>query len=243
MEAIAALLTDPEFQAGVVLGIAGLLLLVALRRQSIDWGLIWAAAALLAPVTARLFGAEAGRDLNLDTLQPTPTILVAATAAAAVAAAGLIRSRVYQATALGLAISIAGIWATVPDTEEVAVLVGVTAGLIWAWWPAGWSWPGIAGSVAIVGIAAWLAVEGGLARDTGMVGAFGSLAALGWSAFALPIGRPLIWLLGHLATVLVWSRWAGLSDSVATALVIGLPATVLIAAGARLAERLSPRPA
>jgi hypothetical protein len=155
------------------------------------------------------------------------------------AAYGIHKLRDGSLGAGAVAISIAGIWATVPDTERVAVLVGVTAALAWAWWPAKWGAPRLAGALAVGLIVAWVATRAGMGRETGFLGAMGSLAMLGWSASALPLAMPGLTLAGHAALVAVWSRWAGLSTSSGTAVMIGVAASLGVAIVLQIVHRLS----
>lgn len=242
MTAVADLITGTPFLWGAGAGLVGLLLSYGLRKRSPDWGLVWGAGVVIAFVaTGLLRGGVAGsgpRGASTPLWQVAITLL-----AALFAAYGIQRLKPSWVGAIALAVTIAGIWATVPDTERAAVLVGVTAAVAWAWWPAEWATPRVAGSVVVGLLLAWVALRGGVGRETGWIGAVGSMSMLGWSAFALPEAPPGLILAGHVALVAVWSRWAGLSTSSLTALAIGVSASLAVAFVLHLASRLMGRPA
>ncbi|MEX1093983.1 MAG: hypothetical protein WEF28_12645 [Acidimicrobiia bacterium] len=201
MTAVADLITGAPFLWGAGAGLIGLLLSFGLRKRSPDWGVIWGAAVVLALVaTGPLRGGVAGsgpRGASTALWQIAIAVL-----AALFAAYGIQRLRPGWVGAFAVAATIGGIWATVPDTERAAVLVGVTAALAWAWWPAEWATPRFTGSLVIGFLLAWVALRGGVGRETGWIGAVGSIAMLGWSSFALPESRPGLTLAGHVALVL-----------------------------------------
>jgi hypothetical protein len=240
LTALADLITGTPFLWGAGAGLAGLLLSYGLRKRASDWGLVWGAAVVIAFVaTGLLRGGIIGsgpRGASTPLWQITIAVL-----AAIFAAYGIQRLRAGWVGAFALAVTIGGIWATVPDTERAAVLVGVTATLAWAWWPAEWASPRVAGSLVIGLLLTWVALRGGVGRETGWIGAVGSMAMLGWSAYALPEMRPGLVITGHVALVAVWSRWAGLSTSSLTALAIGVTASLAVALGLQLVSRLMSR--
>lgn len=215
------LVTGRHFQYGALFGVAGVLLSYALRRHRPDWGLLWSGAVVAAFVV--LGGLRFRFDDATDLFW-----LVLAFGAAAVATTTVLRLAEEFVVGPGLAISLAGIWATVPDTEKMAVLLGATAVMIWGWSFTRWAQPRLLGAVGIGILVALSATSGGLGRTTGMIGAIGSLATLGLSGWALPITRPVIWLTGHTVLVLVWSRWAGLAETPVAALAIGGVTSALV---------------
>lgn len=237
MTAVADLITGSPFLWGAGAGLIGLLLSYGLRRRSPDWGLVWGAAVIVALIaTGLLRGGVAGsgpRGASTALFQIAIAVL-----AALFAAYGIQRLRPGWVGAFAVAATIGGIWATVPDTEQAAVLIGVTAALAWAWWPADWASPRFNGSLVIGFLLAWVAWRGGEGRETGWIGAVGSMAVLGWTAFALPDAHPGLILAGHVALVAVWSRWAGLSTSSAQALAIGVSASLAVALVLQLVSRL-----
>lgn len=224
MTAVLDLLTGRQFLIGLGLGLVGLLATYLLRHKKVDWGVIWTVSGVAAVASANV-----GR-FRFDAVFESPWALILAILAGAVAAAGVTRLRNDLLVVPALAVTLGGIWATVPDTEKVGALLGVTAVLVWGWVGTGWARPRLIGAFGFGLLTALAVVYGGLSRDTAMVGGLGSLAALGLCAYALPVSRPAIWIPTHLALVVVWSRWAGLSDSLVTALGIGLVASALAVA-------------
>ncbi|CAN5747743.1 hypothetical protein BH23ACT4_BH23ACT4_15310 [soil metagenome] len=237
MTVVADLITGTPFLWGAGTGLVGLLLSYGLRKLSVDWGLVWGAAVVVAFVGTGLlrggFSGSGPRGASTPLWQVAITLL-----AALFAAYGIQRLRPNWVGAFAVAATIAGIWATVPDTERAAVLIGVTAAVAWAWWPAEWAAPRFAGSLIVGLLMAWVALRGGVGRETGWIGAVGSMSMLGWSALALPAMPPGLILAGHVVLVGIWSRWAGLSTSSATALVIGVTASLAVALVLHLVSRL-----
>ena len=242
LTALSSLITGAPFLWGAGAGLVGLLLSYRLRERSPDWGLVWGVAVVAALAAA---GFLRGGLVGSGSRGPSTPLWHIAIAVLAVifAAYGIQRLRTNWVGASAVAVTIGGIWATVPDTERAAILIGVTAALAWAWWPADWASPRVAGSLVIGLILAWVALRGGVGRETGLLGALGSVTMLGWSAFALPQARPGLTLIGHVALVAVWSRWAGLSTSSLTALAIGISASVAVALVLHLVNRLMSRQA
>lgn len=227
MTAIVGLLTSTEFLIGAGIGLIGIGLLYVLQDRFADWGIVWGAAVILA------LGSTGS--LILEEVNPSrrgsfasPLMIAVAALVAGMAALGIWRLRTLWTGAPALAISIAGIWATVPDTERLAVLMGVTSVVVWAWWPARWAAPKAAGAMAVGLVAVWLATRGEIGRETGWIGAMGSVSTLGVSAFALPQAHRGRWLAGHFSMVVVWSRWAGLVDSNTRAIAIGVFASLAV---------------
>jgi hypothetical protein len=229
LTAISDLIVSAPFLSGAGAGLVGLLLLFGFRYRRPDWGLVWGAAVIIALATAGLLG----DGLTGPGPRGAPSIPLWQTVLGLVvgvfAAYGILKLRHGSIGAGAVAVSIAGVWATVPDTERVAVLIGVTAALAWAWWPATWAAPRLVGALAIGLITAWVATRAGVGRETGFIGAMGSLGVLGWSALAFPRSMPGLTLAGHAVLVAIWSRWAGLSASSSTAVVIGLSASLGVA--------------
>lgn len=238
MTAISDLIVSAQFLSGAGAGVVGLLLLYGFRHRRPDWGLVWGAAAIIAmAITGLLRGGltdSSARGASTVPLWHTALGL----AIGFFAAYGIHKLRENWLGAGAVAISVAGVWATVPDTERVAVLVGVTAAVAWAWWPASWAAPRLAGALTVGLIAAWVATRAGVGRETGFIGAMGSLGMLGWSALALPPTMPGLALAGHAVLVAVWSRWAGLSTSSGTAVLIGVAASLGVAVVLQIVSRL-----
>jgi hypothetical protein len=233
VSAVIHLLTSRDFLFGVLAGLAGVALLVALRRRRLDWGLVWGAAVMGGLVlTTRSGWLAFGLASNGN-----PWAIPAAIGAAAAAFFGLREAKDTTFSGLATAISIAGIWATVPETDRISVIVGVTAVMVWVWWPLDLSSPRVAGAVVIGAFAAWAVLIGGIPRATGLIGGFGAIASLWVSARFVPREQPWIWVAIHFLLVLAWSRWAGLSDTVPVALLIGLGASLAAAVAGRLLAR------
>lgn len=150
------------------------------------------------------------------------------------------------------AVTAAGVFAAVPDTEQAAALLGASVPLAVRGWPLGRGRLGPPGAGAATALLVWVAAVGGRGREPSIVGAVGCLGLL----LTLPAGQ---WLAGrtgrpraaarrprrnvltivlvHLVVVAVASRVAGVSAdlrvaSVVTAatLLVALAASVLLAA-------------
>lgn len=138
-----------------------------------------------------------------------------------------------------VAVSAAGIWACVPDTDQAAGMAGAALataplGIVGARLGGG-------GALAIAGLFAWVAASGGAGRAGSVVGALaalgllvavpalGALARRGTRAHwgvATVVGLALV----HLAAVLAASRFVGAMEEASAALPTAL--VVLAAAGA-----------
>lgn len=133
-----------------------------------------------------------------------------------------------------VAVSILGVYATVPETDHVIAVVGAVLPLALLGWPVGLGRLGAAGSLALTGLLAWSVAVGGVTRPSSIVG---GLACLGFLA-AEPVGRFLVARrdpglravpgpgavvlagLAHLVVVATASRVAGLRDSATVAALI-----------------------
>lgn len=142
----------------------------------------------------------------------------------------------YRQLGLGpilLLVTLAGAYATVPDTERALIVLGAALPLV----VLGWPWPlaslGRAGAAASVGLLAWIAVTDGSARAGSTVGAMACLgillvepvarmlraghgeggeekeAAAGLAAW--PTALPIVFV--HVVVVAVASRVAGFRSS------------------------------
>lgn len=158
-----------------------------------------------------------------------------------------------------LAVSMLGIYATVPDTEQALVLLGLALPLALTSWP----WPvaslRVAGSLATTGLVVWTISAGGAGRTTSIIG---GLACLGVLVLE-PITRGLRadrrsalelvplrrwWVvataLAHLVVVYVAFRVAGLRATLVEATVIvaveGVVVLALLGLGAAAARRREP---
>ncbi|HEY5011569.1 MAG TPA: hypothetical protein VIK61_02550 [Acidimicrobiia bacterium] len=136
-----------------------------------------------------------------------------------------------------LAVSVVGVYFTVPDTERALVLLGASVPLVLLGWPFAFASIGTIGAYPAVGALAWTAAFEGRGRHTAIVA---GVACLGLFV-AEPIARllnggrstvlellPKRWwiaipvVIGHLGLVYVASRIAGLRTDVGQATVISL---------------------
>jgi hypothetical protein len=154
-----------------VMLVLGLLALAAAGAWRM--GSEWLTAALTVP-GAWLVAYHSG--LDLDGSRPM--------VAAAVVAAGWLSADFdhrWRGRALGpvlLAMTVAGVYATVPDTEQALAALGVALPLALLSWP----WPlaslGRAGAQAAIGALLWVIVAGGAARPSAVVGGVACLGLL-----------------------------------------------------------------
>ena len=145
------------------------------------------------------------------------------------------RSR--RCAALLIAITCAGIYTTVPDTEQALVLVGAATPCVVLTWPLRTGRVGRAGAFALLGVVAWVAVTGGSGRPSSIVGALACTGMLAVEPLAGRLGRArlahrahhdlhrrtlpaLVVIAAHVVLVGVGLRVAGMATSVATALVV-----------------------
>jgi hypothetical protein len=122
------------------------------------------------------------------------------------------------------ALSIGGVYATVPDTEQALVLLGVAAPVALLGWPLRQAVLGPAGSPAAVAVLAWTAAVGGVGRPSSIVGAVGCLGLF----VVAPLSRrsvrtsaPVV-VATHALLVLVSARVAGLRPTVSAAVAVVL---------------------
>lgn len=159
-----------------------------------------------------------------------------------------------------LAVSAAGVYATVPDTEVALVLLAAALALAPLGWPRPLASFGTAGSLAATGMLAWTVAAGGRGRESSIVGGVACLGVFvieplaralwgddqgdGW----LGAERAAPWLaivpvaLAHLVLVAVASRVAGLRESLREAILIIEALLALALFLGRLARRRSCRP-
>lgn len=150
-----------------------------------------------------------------------------------------------------LAVTALAMWTTVPDTEQVLVVVGVFLPLALLGWPVVRAAEGAAG-FGVVGLLAWVAAVGGRGRPGSVVGGVLCLGILLvepiarrlWRGRAVPPRRPfdrrsLASAAVHCIVVLVAARVVGLQASARTAAAMAVP---LLAAGtAAMVVVLAPR--
>ena len=153
--------------------------------------------------------------------------------------------RRFEREALGpvlLAAAIAGVYLTVPDTEEALVLLGAALALA-AGWPLRLARLGTAGSFAAVGVIAYAAVIGGRGRPSSVLGAALCLGVLAIEPLARLLratsrrtrrhtGAKVVGtVLGiHAVLVLVASRVVGRPDDLRTAAGLAVAEAVVVLA-------------
>lgn len=191
-------------------------------------------------------------DTNLPGPEWVRWLAFASIAAGAPLAASF--DREHWRTMLGpvlFAVSVAGVFATVPDTEEARLLLGAIALIAVLAWPFRLATLGVIGSHVAVGLLIWVAVIGGEGRSASVIGASGCLAILALE----PIARSLpgsararipstMSIMLHLAVVYVASRVAGLRTdpleaalATGAALIVALVACIVVGSrGGRLRE-------
>ena len=109
--------------------------------------------------------------------------------------------------------SVGGVYATVPDTEQALVLLGVAAPVALLGWPLRRAVLGPAGSPAAVAVLAWSAAVGGVGRPSSIVGAVGCLGLFvvgPLSRRSVRTSAPVV-VAAHALLVLVSARVAGLA--------------------------------
>lgn len=128
--------------------------------------------------------------------------------------------------------TLAGVYATLPDTERAAIVLGVAVPLA----VLGWPWPlaslGRAGASATVGLLAWVAVTDGATRAGSSVGAFACLGVL----LVGPVVKMLLAARGQLAEAPAVAAEPGDGPAAwRTALPVVLTHLVLVTVAARIA--------
>jgi hypothetical protein len=150
-----------------------------------------------------------------------------------------------------LAITVFGMWTTVPDTEQVLVVLGVFVPLALLGWPVVRAAEGAA-AYGVVGLLAWVAAVGGRGRPGSVVGAVACLGVLLveplvrrlWRGRASLPTRPLsrrslLTVAIHAVVVLLAARVAGLETSARTA--AAASAVALLAGGIAMGLAIGPR--
>ncbi len=147
-----------------------------------------------------------------------------------------------------LAVGVAGMFVTLPDTEEILVVFGVAVALMVLAWPKAVGSLGAAGIYPLLGVLAWVIAVGGRGRESAVIGATACLALLvveplarWWRQRTLLDRIPKRWwgapVVGgaHLVVVLLVARVAGLRATASSAAVVAglvlVTATVLLSIG------------
>jgi hypothetical protein len=167
--------------AGVLLGLALLWLAGTIAARTPAPWLVGAIATV--PGAAVLAGENAGLEAGW-----VPVLMVLAAVVIGAAAADFDkRNARYGLGPLLLFVTVAGIYATVPDTELMRAVVGVALPLVLLAWPYAAASLGAGGSYAAVGILLWVVPIDGVGRAGAIVGAVAAFALL----YGEPIGRAL----------------------------------------------------
>lgn len=210
----------------------------------------WLGEQLRLPALARALLVVPGAAVAVNAMQiedrPTvvwPTVVVAAALAVAVALSDRSLARSAAGPPL-LAVSVFGMYATVPETGQIlpVLVVVVPVALVGA--PLALARLGAAGSAAVMVLLAAVVAEGGQVRAASIVGGLASVGVLALEPVArrlVPVARPWpstwrdrrVLLLAALqaAVVLVTSRVAGIGDDleVSTAIVVVTGVLTLVA--------------
>lgn len=201
-----------ELLAGLLCGVVGFAVTGLWRR--LDWGLVWTAVALAGLTLLRPRWTERLADLSLP--------LTAVAVLSIGLAIGQLFRRGREESAWIFLISLGGAFATVPDTESISVLLGLTLPLAIASEPLRLTSSSSLGGALVGVLSAIVVVTEGVARTGSVIGAAGAMAVA-----ALP-GEGRIYLIRHLVLVAVWSRIAGRLPSGLAALAIGLSFTITL---------------
>ncbi len=139
-----------------------------------------------------------------------------------------------------LAITLFGIWATVPDTEAARIPLGVLVPMGLLAWPWRQSSVGSTGAFALAGVIVWITVLGGEAREGSIIGAWASAGALLSGLiprFETQLRTPAI-LTIQAGVVFLTARVAGFQEGAPIALVLAVPPILL---GTWLVSSVRPR--
>jgi hypothetical protein len=140
------------------------------------------------------------------------------------------------------AVSVIGVYFTVPDTERALVLLGATLPIVLLGWPFALASLGTVGAYPAVGALAWISAFEGIGRRGAIVGGVACLGLFVAEPIAkwLRLGAPTffetlparVWMAipvagAHLVLVVVASRVAGLRTVVGQAVVVASVALVI----------------
>ena len=137
-----------------------------------------------------------------------------------------------------LALTIAGAYTTLPDTEEILVLFGVAIPLVLLAWPKPLASLGAWGAYPAIGLLAWVIAWGGRGRETAIIGAAASLGLLVAEPIARWFSRRSATLLDRLPTGAGGAVLAGLLQLIVVAViarVAGLQSDSILAGGIAVA--------
>jgi hypothetical protein len=225
--------------ASAVIAIGGIGAIVAVTTRL---GVPTVATAVLILPFAWVLGTEGG----VFTLRWVQIIVVVVASGGAAVVAHTDRAWRDEALAPALlALTVLGVYFTVPDTEEAAALVGVALPLAALGWPLRLSALGRSGAAASIALVIWVAAIGGRGRPPAIVGSvacLGLLVGLSVGRWLMPragatlarVSRSLVIVLalaGQLWLVWMGSRLAGLVTDLryatGVALITGLASILL----------------
>jgi hypothetical protein len=219
---------------GVAVAVAGVGVvgLVPVARRSVAIG------AVLAAPFAMYLAVEAS-----ETTWIRGAVVVGASLGAAVVAATDGRQHWSDLTPALYALSVAGVFAAVPDTEEAAALLGVAVAIAVLGWPSGIASLGRVGAGSATALLVWVVAVGGRGRPPSIVGGLACLGILvavpggewlsrRWSCRRRARRSAVACLVVHTGAVLIASRGAGIRDEMGSAVVLSVVALAIAAAGA-----------
>lgn len=223
------LLGQADFQRGLLVGVAGLVAVLAVRK--LGWLMTWGIGAFAALSWAGLL-----RPSPLTPGWALPVTVVIALAGTWAFRVLLSRARSWS-VGLTFALWVLGVWGTVPDTERAMVIMGVLAGMLPALWPGlkvKVGWHGAAVAIAALG---FVTVTDGAARTSAMIGSFGMVGMAVVAGLSARIARKRQflspwWLVAAQALhVIVSGRVAGQTWDAGGALTIVILSSLLTGAG------------
>lgn len=213
------LFVQPDFLRGLAAGALAAGLLLVFRRPG--WFLAWAVAAGVGLAWSGRLG------WSPFTVAWSLPLAVVASLFAGIGAKDLARVGPAWIGPALFALSVLGVWGTVPDTERAAVLMGVTAGLLGALVVRREVRVGLVGPILAVAVLGYVVVTDGALRGGAIVGSLGALGMLVVAPAVVVLARvgprlPPLWLsLGQVGHVIVSGRVAGrMEDPVAAGLVV-----------------------
>jgi hypothetical protein len=170
LERLEALADDEQLLVGLLVLAAG-----ALLAGRLPWPLALGVVAAI-PGAALVASTSDVADIDLDWVRAL-TFVTTAGGAALVADFDRYNARAGLAPVL-LPVTALGMYTTVPDTEQAAVLVGATLPLALLGWPKPLAALGAPGAAATVGLVVWTASVGGRGRPGAIVGAMACLGVM-----------------------------------------------------------------
>jgi hypothetical protein len=176
------LVGDQLFLVGVGAGLVGLAVVLATRGR-VGWFLAWACATALGLWWTGWIGGTFGA-------VPWATLLAIAAVVTATLGTMSLRRRV-PSWAIGalFALSVLGIWGTIPETGAARVLLGATAGMLPAFWPLDRARVDAFGCALALTVCAAVTVDDGSTRPGAIVGALGAFGMLVLAPLLLRIAK------------------------------------------------------